>query len=261
MWYSVTDKITYIPGMYTGKLTFSAAFHDLPDGLQTHILAPTGLDMKGRWTLGGSLPGEPRQPVELGLGLPKTGLYLREDVELKVNMLATGFVKKSTKKAHSTLVQRMIEKSHLKDNEAYNTALNEQFELRNSIPPDYHASLATSPVPQGCGDQKPPLNSEPSWSTAGRASVMSGHGIEDPRHPYYKTKPGLPRANSANHPYYAAPVSPPLPQQHSPYQSYSPPEMPVHQPYTNQLHTNIAAELPAQEARTPIEMNNARTPR
>ena len=84
-WYSITDKVNYLPGgLYSGSVTFNACFHDLPDGLQSHIYAPMGLDMKGRWTLGGSLPGEPRQAVEIGLGLPKTGLWLREDVEMRV---------------------------------------------------------------------------------------------------------------------------------------------------------------------------------
>ena len=86
-WYSITDKIAYLPaGLYTGSLNFQACFHDLEDGLQTRICAPMGLDMRGRWTLGGTLPGEKIIKQEMGLGMPKQGLWLREDVDMKVNV-------------------------------------------------------------------------------------------------------------------------------------------------------------------------------
>ena len=121
-WYSISDRISYLPGVH-GSLTFLGCFHDLPDGLQTHILAPMGLDMKGRWTLGGSLPGEPRQPQELGLGVPKQGLWLKEDVEMKCNFAMTRFVRKTTEKAHGTLVDRLVEKAHIKEGDIYNERL------------------------------------------------------------------------------------------------------------------------------------------
>lgn len=63
-----------------------SCFHDLEDGLQTRVVAPMGLDMRGRWTLGGSLPGEVLKKQELNLGMPKSGLWLREDVDMKVNV-------------------------------------------------------------------------------------------------------------------------------------------------------------------------------
>lgn len=132
-WYAVTDKVKYLPGgLYSGSVTFNGCFHDLPNGLQTHIYAPLGLNMKGRWTLGGSLPGEPREAVELGLGVPKTGLWLREDVDMKCNVVMTSFVKKTTKKAHTTLVQRLVEKAHLMEAQVHNTNLSKQSSLRNS---------------------------------------------------------------------------------------------------------------------------------
>ncbi|MCJ1458242.1 hypothetical protein MMC28_008613 [Mycoblastus sanguinarius] len=163
-WYSVTDKVNYLPGgLYTGSVTFNGCFHDLPNGLQTHIYAPMGLDMKGRWTLGGSLPGEPIQPVELGLGIPKTGLWLREDVTMKCNVVMTGFVKKTTKKAHNTLVQRLVEKAHLTDAEVHNNALAEQLSIRDSYPPDYHTGLSTPASAAGTSYpiEKPPVHSPP----------------------------------------------------------------------------------------------------
>ena len=179
-WYSITDKVNYLPGgLYSGSVTFNACFHDLPDGLQSHIYAPMGLDMKGRWTLGGSLPGEPRQAVEIGLGLPKIGLWLREDVEMKVNVVMGGFVKKTTKKAHSTLVQRLVEKAHLIEAEAHNAALAEQ-RFRDSYPPDYRSG-ATSP-PAGTSYQDETSTQSGSGPYSDNQSVVSGGSYD--RHSY-----------------------------------------------------------------------------
>jgi hypothetical protein len=46
IWYSLTDKISYLPGdLYTGNVTYTCAFRDVPNGLQTHCYAPAGLSM------------------------------------------------------------------------------------------------------------------------------------------------------------------------------------------------------------------------
>jgi len=179
-WYSVTDKVKYLPGgLYTGSVTFSACFHDLPDGLQTHIYAPMGLDMKGRWTLGGTLPGEPVQPVELGYGVPKQGLWLREDVTMKCNVVMTKFVKGTTKKAHGSLVQRLVEKAHLAEADKYNENLNEQISLRNEYPPDYHNTTMSSPRmgdtrTSGCGSASQGPYSPPQSDTQSLRSSVAG---------------------------------------------------------------------------------------
>lgn len=124
IWYSMTDKIHYLPGgLYSGNVTYSACFHDLVNGVQTHCYAPMGLDIKGKWTLGGTLPHEPREAVEIGLGAPKQGLWLREDVDMKCNIIMTSFVKRTLKKAHATLVARLVEKSHLLEAEAHNSRI------------------------------------------------------------------------------------------------------------------------------------------
>ncbi len=123
-WYSMTDKINYLPGgLASGKVTYYCSFNDLSTGLQTHCYAPLGLDIRGKWSLGGSLPGEPRESVELGLGVPKNGLYLREDTDFRCNYFMTKFVKKNLVRAHATLVDRLIEKAHLSERIAYNTHL------------------------------------------------------------------------------------------------------------------------------------------
>ncbi|TID20648.1 hypothetical protein E2P81_ATG05281 [Venturia nashicola] len=110
-WYRITDNIKGLPG----TTTYHGCFHDLADGLQTHVYAPAGLDIRGKWQLGGTLPGEPTQTAELGLNIPKQGLYLREDVDMKCNFLLTSFVKKTLKKSHATLVARLLEKANLRE--------------------------------------------------------------------------------------------------------------------------------------------------
>jgi hypothetical protein len=126
-WYQLTDKVQYLPGgLYSGRVDYNACFHDLPIGLQTHVFAPLGLNIKGKWTLGGTLPGEPKEAVELGLGVPKDGLWLREDVDMKCNVLMTNFVKKTLKKAHATLVERLVEKAHILEAQAQNNRIIEQ---------------------------------------------------------------------------------------------------------------------------------------
>ncbi|KAI0541569.1 hypothetical protein GGR58DRAFT_433141 [Xylaria digitata] len=112
VWWSLTDKISYLPGGFvSGEIEYTAAFNDLPNGIQTHCYAPLGLDIRERWSLGGTLPGEPLEPVEIGLGAPRQGLYLREDVELRCNFVMASFVKKTLKKAHGTLVDRLCQKA------------------------------------------------------------------------------------------------------------------------------------------------------
>jgi hypothetical protein len=113
-WYEITDKVQYLPGgLYSGSVSFNACFHDLADGIQTHIYAPMGLEIRGRWTIGGSLPGEPQAPVEIGKGIPQTGLYLREDNNVKCNILMAGIVKKNLKHSHAALIARIIARAQL----------------------------------------------------------------------------------------------------------------------------------------------------
>lgn len=114
VWYSLTDRITYLPGgLASGDVSYTCAFHDLPTGIQTHCRAPLNVDIRDKWTLNGTLPGEPAQPVELGIGAPATGLYIREDVDLRCNILMTSFVKKNIKRSHVTLVDRLVERAKL----------------------------------------------------------------------------------------------------------------------------------------------------
>ncbi|KAI0997938.1 hypothetical protein K3495_g10252 [Podosphaera aphanis] len=112
MWYSLTDRIQYLPGgIMSGRVSYNVCFHNLVDGVQTHCYAPLGLNIKNKWTLCGSLPGEPAAPVEIGVGAPVSGLYIREDVDMTCNFMAISFVKKTLKKAHAILVERLVAKA------------------------------------------------------------------------------------------------------------------------------------------------------
>lgn len=111
-WYSLTDRIDYVRGgKVSGNVSYTCAFHDLPNGIQTHCRAPLGVDIRDKWTLNGTLPDEPPQPVEIGLGAPASGLYIREDVDLRCNILMASFVKKNVKRSHAALVNKLVEKA------------------------------------------------------------------------------------------------------------------------------------------------------
>jgi hypothetical protein len=112
VWQEMTDKIHFLPGgIIKGKVVYKACFHDLPQGLQTHVYAPLGVDIREKWSIGGSLPGEPREPREIGIDLPREGLYLREDGDLRCSRLTSGFVKKNLDNAHKVLVERILKKA------------------------------------------------------------------------------------------------------------------------------------------------------
>lgn len=185
-WYSLTDRVQYLPGgLMQGKVTYSACFHDLTTGLQTHVFAPMGLDIKNKWTLGGNLPGEPREAVELGLGVPKVGLWLREDVDMRCNMLMTGFVKKTLKKAHATLVARLVEKSHISEVESeqrsdYLSVVNQYAQYPGGIG-SMHGSLygrggGGSAPPSVCSDS---LSHSPSLSSKSHNTPYSSPSYQN----------------------------------------------------------------------------------
>ncbi|KAJ9498127.1 hypothetical protein H2202_006277 [Exophiala xenobiotica] len=112
VWQELTDKVHYLPGgLVKGKVSYKACFHDTPFGLQTHIYAPTGLDIREKWSIGGSLPGEPAEPRELGVDVPRQGLYLREDCDMRCNRMLSGFVRKNLDNAHKVLIERIMKKA------------------------------------------------------------------------------------------------------------------------------------------------------
>nr|POE72231.1 hypothetical protein CFP56_12107 [Quercus suber] len=114
-WYEISEIITWGFGLKK-KIAFKGVFHDQPWGLQTHVYAPMGVDMRNRYSIGGNQPGEPREARELGLDIPLDGLYLREDVEIICSVpMTTGFVKKEAMAATGIMVQRLTRKAELLD--------------------------------------------------------------------------------------------------------------------------------------------------
>jgi hypothetical protein len=74
------------------------------------------LDIRNNWRIAGNQPGlEPAEPQELGIGAPREGLYLREDIEIKGNITVISFVKSQMKSASKILVDRLIKKAELLD--------------------------------------------------------------------------------------------------------------------------------------------------
>lgn len=111
VWQELTDKINY--GVAKGKVNYKACFHDTPNGLQTHVYAPLGLDIREKWSIGGSLPGEAPEARELGVETPRQGLYIREDGDMRCNRMLTSFVRKNLDNAHKVLVERILKKAEL----------------------------------------------------------------------------------------------------------------------------------------------------
>ncbi|RMZ91955.1 hypothetical protein DV736_g811, partial [Chaetothyriales sp. CBS 134916] len=141
VWHEITERIQYIPGMGrmgSGKITFKGVFHDIPLGLQTHIYAPAGVDMRNRYEIRGNQPGEPPEPRELGSGAPSEGLYLREEVEFKCNFSLAPFVKSQNKAAAKTMLDRLVKKAELIDQEI----------LRQMMEAHRNSGLASTPSPQ-----------------------------------------------------------------------------------------------------------------
>ncbi|KAK6364699.1 hypothetical protein LTS17_011997 [Exophiala oligosperma] len=109
VWQELTDSVNL--GVMKSKVSYKACFHDTPYGLQTHIYAPTGLDIREKWSIGGTLPGEPPEARELGVEVPRQGLYLREDCDMRCNRMLSGFVRKNLDNAHKVLVERIMKKA------------------------------------------------------------------------------------------------------------------------------------------------------
>ncbi|KAL7946468.1 hypothetical protein V8C42DRAFT_37085 [Trichoderma barbatum] len=199
-WYSITDRISYLPGsLVTGAISYTAAFHDLPLGLQTHSHAPMGVDIRGKWTVGGSEPGEDPEPMELGLGAPRTGLYIREDVVITCNVMVAGFIKKTIKKAHGTLMEVLFEKAAASNARPAEPRMQQQQHTQHTQYSPEH-----QPRPLRIENLRKPLPARPtSWQTPPTPPISSlttetfpyhGQGIDTTGIEYgYPPEPMSPR--------------------------------------------------------------------
>ena len=264
------DRIEYLPGgLVSGKVTYSGCFHNLPmvlhflsrneyaltsidsKGLQTHIYAPMGLDLKSKWTLGGTLPQEPRENQELGLGAPKYGLWLREDVMIKCNILMTSFVKKTLQKSHVTLVERLMEKAHVIESIAHNERLMKEssinpLELPGS--PTFQGAMPPSPEMQSSGSMSPYLRERQSYLS------MNSQKARLASPPYWSIDPSYQIAN----PYKSEEANSYKSEESNSYpQVWEHPEKRGTTPYQNQKSWGKVAHPPAHDIypiRSPLEM-------
>lgn len=136
-WYEITDRISFLPGgLMRGNVSYKGCFRDIPRGIRTHVYAPTGLDIQATWSVGGSQPDDTGRDIKEGQdegeeGKPSelkdtttttsldegTGLYLREEVDLRCPFWSVGFVKKSLKRSHGALVDRLVRKATGQDDQ------------------------------------------------------------------------------------------------------------------------------------------------
>ncbi|CRL17740.1 unnamed protein product [Penicillium camemberti] len=118
-WYEITERVQYVPGlgkMGSGKISFKGCFHNVAWGLETHMYAPMGIDIRSKWRIAGNQHDEAPEPRDgRADGVPKTGLYLREDIEIECNRTLISFVKGQLKAASKVLVDRLIKKAELLD--------------------------------------------------------------------------------------------------------------------------------------------------
>ena len=113
-WYEITDEIQYLPGTrLKGQTSYKAGFYNMPNGLQTHVFAPAGVDIQAKWSVGGNASGEEREPIEIGVDKPREGLYMREDVNLRCNVFLMNFVKRNLNKSHKVMVDSLLKKADL----------------------------------------------------------------------------------------------------------------------------------------------------
>ena len=129
--------------------------------------------------------------MELGIGAPREGLYIREDVKMKCNIMMISFVKKTFKESHSCLVDRLVEKAHINENKAANERLNT---LRSLDPKDRmgHGSIYIAPPPDYKSPQQQHLSTysnesqrsmdSPSFSQASTLNSQQSYPGSPPPH-------------------------------------------------------------------------------
>lgn len=241
-WYQITDKISYFPG-YKGKVSFKACFHDLSSGVQIHVYAPMGLDIKEKWSVGGNAPGEPVQPAEIGIGAPVSGLYLREDVELKCNFMMTSFVKKQLKDALATLVARLVVKSQLIEAAETNKKIAQGWTPTSPVP---GSPPLSPPLTGGMDMQFPRYNLKPErFSQQTAISEMDGGQNQGGRMSVGYPSPHPSPQFQNQYPQQPSPQFAQYPQQHSPQPQYPQQHSPKQPPYQQQHSPGIPPYNPA----------------
>ncbi|KAF4549032.1 Hypothetical protein D9617_24g017460 [Elsinoe fawcettii] len=114
IWYELTDKITYLPG-FTRNVTYRGAFLDTPEGVNTHVYAPAGLEIRERWSVcdgsEAATKSDTITPDRNGSDASEhghSGLVLCEDVDMTCNILLAAFIKKQLSASHAVLTKRLM---------------------------------------------------------------------------------------------------------------------------------------------------------
>jgi hypothetical protein len=178
-WYEINQRIQYVPGtgkLGSGKISFNGCFHDMPWGLQTHIYAPAGVDLRNKWQICGNQPGEPPEQREMGIGAPPEGLYLREDIQITANFTMVSFVKKETKAASKKMVDRLIKKAELLDSGEL-MAMMENGKLKTLNPADRTNTMSM---------MQPPMSPQSMYAHPASPSMP----YQLPRSPTNRYRPG-----------------------------------------------------------------------
>lgn len=76
VWYSLTDTISYLPGV-NGAVSYTSAFNNLHNGIQTHCYAPAGVGEQAPTSFppGLLLTGDPRPRQTSAASGPSTAHY------------------------------------------------------------------------------------------------------------------------------------------------------------------------------------------
>ena len=256
VWHSMTDKIQYLPGgLAKGKVTYKGCFYDMPNGLQTHIYAPVGLDIREKWYVGGSLPGEEREQPEFGVNKPREGLYLREDVNLSVNMLMMSFVRKNLDNAHKVLLERITRKMEIIENQEPGHVLNRADFRPGEVSGGRTGTMTGSAytVSPSLAPSSPGFNAQdhPAYrAQQGRLSYGQGQftGFDSRGHLVDAKSPHSSLSSAQYAQYNSTSNVPPVPIQGATFKSELPASIPGQYQYPHQPGPSPTAQLPTQPA-------------
>ncbi|KAF7536894.1 hypothetical protein G7054_g4192 [Neopestalotiopsis clavispora] len=243
-WYEITERLQFIPGigkLGSGVINFNGCFHDLPWGLQTHIYAPAGVDLRNKYRIGGNQPGvEPPEQQEIGLsglGAPKDGLYLREDIEIRCNFAMVSFVKAQSKAASKEMVDRIVKKAELLESGVL-TAMIENGKIKTSNPND------RSQYTGGLAHQSPPDSPASMYHThtgySSQPPMSPSIPYQIPRPVSYQVPPTLQQHQQFNRPTSSMSHQSGSYQYSKPVEHPNVAELPVQAPQQN----DIVMELP-----------------
>lgn len=189
------------------------------------------------------MPGEPREARELGVETPRDGLYLREEVDMRCNIVMTSFVKKNLKNAHKVLVERLLKKVEFVEEVHYQHSMSSG-SVRNSI--------VTPPI-------------TPSTQSHQYLSQHSDGSVIDDMYKYGDKRASLPPGMQQQYPHYS-PYDDPSKSPNPPPHYWQNPDQKVEWTMSPNSQRNsfvppdlrprfYAAELPGSDVRMPTELH------